>query len=145
MRYERIDGWVQFPHFPHKIMETTNDNQVIKKWMAVLEYTSNIISKLEEGKWLKLANQLEEIEHTYCRYPKFLKRFIPIVRIMEGDVNISYEMVHGSICVVTKGILMTTYPDIVDIAIPMTPEQDLTSSYCYEGVYVKEDNIWKWR
>lgn len=121
-----------------------DENELLRKWKMVLDYTSHDTLEIPDSDlYLKTAKRLEYFENLYCKYPHFLKKFIPMVRRFFGEIELIYGMVQGDICVITKGL--DNYSNVCEVAIPMNKIDDITScSYVSKGYYAKINDTWQW-
>jgi len=117
--------------------------KLVEKWKPLLEWSSSKYPPVAPEEWELLATRLEYFENKYRKYPKFLSRLIPVFRALEGDISIVHDMIDGHICGITQG------PDedgnITTIAIPMVPDQDLTSwGPPMMNYYHFKNGVWEW-
>ncbi len=65
------------------------NNTLIEKWKPVLEFQSASIPKLDESKYGYVAGKLEIYERIYMDSPEELKTILHLIRLKEGNLDIS--------------------------------------------------------
>lgn len=127
----------------------TGELNLVNKWKVLLEYTAPDTPELPKEKWEDLAKSLEKQESQYLRYPKLLKKWIPIIRRMEFVPPYTFEMIDKDICLVTSGRVLFQLGEnsLYRVALPFDPEQDLHSfAYTPHHIYIFDEQTknWKW-